>query len=214
MSAACSASISRRARCVTSSEAHPHTTQQKAVTSQPWVIDTNIVLDLWLFEDPATIPLRAALQSGAISHLATASMRDELERVLAYPHLVKRMAKSNIQAQDILSRFGELGVYVTEGMLYFNPNLLRKDEFLIQPETFEYVDVTGQIKYIELVKDSLCFTVCQVPIVFNLGDDSRLELITKNDSIRVDSLLLDQANSQQIFDRTDRVQSNEPSKHH
>jgi putative PIN family toxin of toxin-antitoxin system len=63
------------------------------------------VLDLWLFEDPATIPLRAALQSGTISHLATVSMRDELERVLAYPHLVKRMAKSNIQAQDILNRF-------------------------------------------------------------------------------------------------------------
>jgi putative PIN family toxin of toxin-antitoxin system len=71
------------------------------------VIDTNIVLDLWLFEDPATIPLRAALQSGAISHLATGSMRDELERVLTYPHLVKRMAKSNIQAQDILNRFDE-----------------------------------------------------------------------------------------------------------
>jgi len=75
--------------------------------AQAWVIDTNIVLDLWLFEDPATIPLRAALQSGAISQLATDSMRDELERVLAYPHLVKRMAKSNIQAQDILNRFDE-----------------------------------------------------------------------------------------------------------
>jgi predicted nucleic acid-binding protein len=34
-------------------------------------------------------------------------MRDELERVLAYPHLVKRMAKSNIQAHDILNRFDE-----------------------------------------------------------------------------------------------------------
>ena len=80
---------------------------QAKPSTQAWVIDTNIVLDLWLFEDPATIPLRAALQSGAISHLATASMRDELERALAYPHLVKRMAKSNIQAQDILSRFDE-----------------------------------------------------------------------------------------------------------
>jgi len=86
---------------VTSSEV------QAKPSTQAWVIDTNIVLDLWLFEDPATIPLRAALQSGAISHLATASMRDELERVLAYPHLVKRMAKSNIQAQDILNRFDE-----------------------------------------------------------------------------------------------------------
>ena len=74
---------------------------------QAWVIDTNIVLDLWLFEDPSTIPLRAALQSGAISHLATGSMRDELERVLTYPHIIKRMAKSNIQAPDILNRFDE-----------------------------------------------------------------------------------------------------------
>ena len=82
-------------------------TSSEVQVAQAWVIDTNIVLDLWLFEDPATIPLRAALQSGAISHLATASMRDELERVLAYPHLVKRMARSNIQVQDILSRFDE-----------------------------------------------------------------------------------------------------------
>ena len=92
---------------MTSSEAHPHTTQQQVVTSQPWVIDTNIVLDLWLFEDPATVPLRAALQSGRITHLATSSMREELARVLTYPHIVKRMAKSNTQAQDILQRFDD-----------------------------------------------------------------------------------------------------------
>ena len=82
-------------------------TSFEAQQSQPWVIDTNIVLDLWLFEDPATVPLRAALQNGLISHLATRSMRDELERVLTYPHIIKRMAKSNIEAQDILNRFDE-----------------------------------------------------------------------------------------------------------
>ena len=81
--------------------------QQQAEPAQPWVIDTNIVLDLWLFEDPATVPLRAALQSGRITHLATSSMREELARVLTYPHIVKRMAKSHIQAQDILQRFDE-----------------------------------------------------------------------------------------------------------
>jgi len=96
---------------VTSFEAQEHGQDDakaaSAQVAQAWVIDTNIVLDLWLFEDPATEPLRAALQSGAISHLATASMRDELARVLTYPHLMKRMAKSNIQAQDILNRFDE-----------------------------------------------------------------------------------------------------------
>jgi putative PIN family toxin of toxin-antitoxin system len=89
---------------VTSSEVQERV-QDAAQVAQAWVIDTNIVLDLWLFEDPATIPLRAALQSGAISHLATDSMRGELARVLTYPHLMKRMAKSNIQASDVLNRF-------------------------------------------------------------------------------------------------------------
>ena len=89
---------------MTSSEVQERV-QDAAQVAQAWVIDTNIVLDLWLFEDPATIPLRAALQSGAISHLATASMRGELARVLTYPHLMKRMAKSNIQASDVLNRF-------------------------------------------------------------------------------------------------------------
>jgi predicted nucleic acid-binding protein len=71
---------------VTSSEVQ--TTRASTGSAQAWVIDTNILLDLWLFEDPATVPLRAALQSGLIAHLATASMRDELERVLTYPHIV------------------------------------------------------------------------------------------------------------------------------
>jgi putative PIN family toxin of toxin-antitoxin system len=90
---------------VTSSEVQ--TTRASTGSAQAWVIDTNILLDLWLFEDPATVPLRAALQSGLIAHLATASMRDELERVLTYPHIVKRMAKSNIKAQHILDRFDQ-----------------------------------------------------------------------------------------------------------
>ena len=83
------------------------TSSEATREAHAWVIDTNIVLDLWLFHDPATDPLRAALQNGLVSHLATASMRAELDRVLTYPHIVKRMAKSNLQAQDILNRFDE-----------------------------------------------------------------------------------------------------------
>jgi putative PIN family toxin of toxin-antitoxin system len=92
---------------VTSSEAIASPSAQTSSAAKAWVIDTNIVLDLWLFEDPATEPLRAALQKGDIVHLATRSMRDELERVLTYPQIVKRMAKSHLQAQDILNRFDE-----------------------------------------------------------------------------------------------------------
>lgn len=69
------------------------------------VLDTNIVLDLWLYNDPATPALQAALNANTVQWLATQVMRDELARVLAYPHIVQRMAKSSISAAYILAQF-------------------------------------------------------------------------------------------------------------
>lgn len=69
------------------------------------VLDTNIVLDLWLYQDPATPALQSALGDKTVRWLATQVMRDELERVLAYPHIVARMTASNITAEHILNRF-------------------------------------------------------------------------------------------------------------
>jgi putative PIN family toxin of toxin-antitoxin system len=69
------------------------------------VLDTNVVLDLWLYKDPATAALLEALETKAVQWLATQVMRDELERVLAYTHIVKRLAFSQLTAQDILVQF-------------------------------------------------------------------------------------------------------------
>jgi len=69
------------------------------------VLDTNIVLDLWLYKDPATPALLVALENKTIQWLATQVMRDELERVLAYTHIVKRLAFSQLTAEDILARW-------------------------------------------------------------------------------------------------------------
>lgn len=69
------------------------------------VLDTNIVLDLWLYQDAATPVLLAALTNKTVQWLATQVMRDELERVLAYTHIVKRLAFSQLTAQDILAQF-------------------------------------------------------------------------------------------------------------
>jgi predicted nucleic acid-binding protein len=49
------------------------------------VLDTNIVLDLFVFDDPATQPLQQALETQQLRWLATPAMRVELARVLAYP---------------------------------------------------------------------------------------------------------------------------------
>ena len=69
------------------------------------VLDTNIVLDLWLYKDAATPTLLAALENKSVQWLATQVMRDELERVLAYTHIVKRLAFSQLTAEDILVQF-------------------------------------------------------------------------------------------------------------
>jgi putative PIN family toxin of toxin-antitoxin system len=69
------------------------------------VLDTNIVLDLFIFADPATPALRAALEAKSLQWIATQVMRDELERVLAYTHIVPRMEFYKVTAEDVLARF-------------------------------------------------------------------------------------------------------------
>jgi putative PIN family toxin of toxin-antitoxin system len=71
------------------------------------VLDTNIVLDLWIFDDPRTQSLRHALRQGRLQWIATAAMREELRRVLGYPHLVARMAASGQTAQAVLDAFDQ-----------------------------------------------------------------------------------------------------------
>ena len=75
------------------------------IAPQTIVLDTNIVLDLWLYLDPATPDLLEALTSQRVDWVATQAMRDELERVLTYPHIVLRMHKSGLVAEDELAQF-------------------------------------------------------------------------------------------------------------
>jgi len=72
---------------------------------QTLVIDTNIVLDMWVFDDPRSRPLDEALQSGGLRWLASAEMREELLRVLGYPHLVQRMVLRGVSAPDVMAQF-------------------------------------------------------------------------------------------------------------
>lgn len=72
---------------------------------RPVVVDTNVALDLLLFSDPATVPLRALLAERRLDWIATQVMRDELERVLAYPHIVSRMDYYRVDAAQVLAAF-------------------------------------------------------------------------------------------------------------
>jgi len=69
------------------------------------VLDTNVVLDLFIYEDPATVPLRAVLAEAPTRWLATPVMREELRRVLAYPQVLKRMAARELTTEAVLASF-------------------------------------------------------------------------------------------------------------
>lgn len=72
------------------------------------VLDTNIVLDLFVFDDPAVFPLKDALQTQQLQWIATPAMRDELARVLAYKQIVPRLAYYQRSAADVLADFDRL----------------------------------------------------------------------------------------------------------
>lgn len=70
----------------------------------PVVLDTNIVLDLLVFKDPASADLRQALEAGQLRWIATQAMLDELQRVLAYPQIVKSLQHHQLAGAEVLAR--------------------------------------------------------------------------------------------------------------
>lgn len=76
-----------------------------AATPSAIVIDTNIVLDLLVFDDPRLAALRSALAAGELRWLATSAMRDELLRVLGYPLIARRLARDAREAVQVAAHF-------------------------------------------------------------------------------------------------------------
>lgn len=105
--------------------------------------------------------------------------------------------------EDILSRFGELGVFINEGKLYFDPCLLRSNEFLTAPAEFEYVDVNSNRRKLALGKDCLCFTCCQVPVIYKLSKATKLDVVFSDGTVSsFNNLSLDKETSLKLFYRT------------
>lgn len=108
--------------------------------------------------------------------------------------------------EDVLSRFGELGICIAGGQIYFNPCLLRKTEFLTSESIFNYVAFGGEQKTIEVAKDSLCFTYCQVPVIYRLGNENRMEVVLDSGKVKkFDGLVLDNEISAEMISRSGTV---------
>ena len=71
------------------------------------VLDTNVVLDVFVFKDRAAEPVRQGLEHQQLDWLATHAMREELVRVLAYPKIAARLVFYKLGAEDVLTKFDQ-----------------------------------------------------------------------------------------------------------
>lgn len=67
------------------------------------VLDTNIWLDLFVFDDPRVRVLGGLLRPGPLEPIASAPMLDELRAVLAYDHLRARCPDGQALLERVIS---------------------------------------------------------------------------------------------------------------
>jgi hypothetical protein len=107
--------------------------------------------------------------------------------------------------EEVITRFGELGVRVADGCVRFRPELLRRREFVAKPRSFEYLNVDNHWQELGVAAEQLAFTWCQVPVVYRLTDDSagEIALAAEDGSTRrVAGLALSAEDSQELFRRS------------
>jgi len=102
--------------------------------------------------------------------------------------------------EDILARWGELGIRVYDGRIHFQPVLLRRREFLEDPGTLNFISIAGEKQSIGLDPGMLGFTYCQVPVIYRISREEKVDLYLTNGSrSRVEGLSIDAESSESLF---------------
>ncbi len=109
------------------------------------VLDTNVVLDAFVFDDPATRPLKHALASSQLQWLATKAMRDELARVLGYAKILPRMAFYKVSAAHVLAQF--------DGQAMLVDTAPRASAICKDPDDQKFIDLAVAHQALLLSKD-------------------------------------------------------------
>lgn len=108
--------------------------------------------------------------------------------------------------EDLLSRFGELGIVVKDGQLQFKPDLLRKEEFLTEEKTIEYFDVKSNASTLKLPENSLFFTKYEVPVIYEISETESVEIFNEQCEAKIESsLTINQEDSANIFKRNGKI---------
>ncbi|MBL7046422.1 MAG: hypothetical protein ISR95_02135 [Candidatus Marinimicrobia bacterium] len=117
--------------------------------------------------------------------------------------------------EDYISRFGELGVQIADGKVSFKSYLLDKSEFIETDQDFNFYNIQGNKEAIFLKKNSLAFTLVQIPIIYVLSDKDQITITLKNDERKtINGSELKPDISRSIFNRTGNISKIEVSIDH
>ncbi len=109
--------------------------------------------------------------------------------------------------EDFVARFGELGIVIKEGTIAFAPSMLNNGEMLDRDKVFEFIDLEGEIRKLELHLNQLAFTVCQVPVVYTAGTRQEITIEYADGKQKtIKGSVIDADTSQKIFRRTGEVE--------
>jgi hypothetical protein len=108
--------------------------------------------------------------------------------------------------EDILASLIELGLFVENGRLSFNPLLLRKSEFRSEKGELHFIHTEQEYETIQVQADALCFSLCQIPVLYRMAANEYMK-IEYNDGTtkQVDGLSFDRETSTLIFKRTGTI---------
>ncbi len=135
----------------------------------------------------------------------------------AYSHTpggagVKQPGLTGQVKEDVISRFGELGILVKDGQIIFETALFNYNEILDHQETFSYFDLKGNQKNINLDKNQVAFTFCQTLVVLSFNSNETLRVFGFDGSVQeFQGNVIDKITSSKLFERTGEIERIEVS---
>jgi hypothetical protein len=112
--------------------------------------------------------------------------------------------------EEVITRFIELGVLVEEGEIHIDPRLLHRHEFLTESASFSCQSVSGKTQSYVIEKDQLAFTLCQLPVIYQLVESKAQAgmVFTHSNGKQsvIEGLVIPKAQSNAIFARSGEIE--------
>jgi hypothetical protein len=108
--------------------------------------------------------------------------------------------------EDFIARKNELGVHIHDGEIRFVPSQIFANDFLANPKTIEFFNVEGEKESLELNQGDLFFLYCQVPVIYHLSGNKKIEVYMKDGSIiKNETGIIHNELAKKIFGRTGEI---------